>query len=252
MSRGRTGARVALLTLCRVVAGSRPAGHVVLAYHSVGTAAGVSVAQFERQLDWLCSRMRIARLDQLRADGSVTERRAVLTFDDGYLDAHEVVAPMLDERGVPGVFFLTGGRLGGRLDTWAGPLPLMTAAHASDLARRGHEIGGHSMTHVQLTRIDPPAADREIAGCKAVLEEVTGMPVTSFAYPKGQHDAVVRDLVARAGFSTAVTTREGHVAAGADWFQLPRVVVNPDTAMAELTAKTTRALELYQRLLRRT
>ena len=35
-----------------------------------------------------------------------------LTFDDGYASWHESVAPLLEERGIPAVFFVSSGLVG--------------------------------------------------------------------------------------------------------------------------------------------
>jgi peptidoglycan/xylan/chitin deacetylase (PgdA/CDA1 family) len=92
------------------------------------------------------------------------------------------------------------------------------------LATQGHEIGGHSRTHPILPALDDEALAREILGCRERLTDVLGdrSAVRSFAYPNGDHDARARELVARAGFENAVTTRPSRTRAGHDPFQLGR------------------------------
>jgi peptidoglycan/xylan/chitin deacetylase (PgdA/CDA1 family) len=67
-------------------------------------------SMFERQLDWLQRVYTLVGLDALEAalDGArpLPPRAALLTFDDGFADHHEVVLPVLRRRGLTGVFFL--------------------------------------------------------------------------------------------------------------------------------------------------
>jgi peptidoglycan/xylan/chitin deacetylase (PgdA/CDA1 family) len=97
-----------------------------------------------------------------------------------------------------------------------GPLPqnlMMTSEQIADLARRGMDIGAHTVTHPILALLDGPSARREIAAGKARLEEIVGSPVGLFAYPNGKagRDFTERDadLLARHGFKAAVTTEPG-------------------------------------------
>ena len=88
------------------------------------------------------------------------------------------------------------------------------------------EIGGHTITHPILARIDAAEAEREIAGGKAELEAILGEKVELFAYPNGkpvedytaEHVAIAR----RVGFRAAVTTSWGAGRRTSDPFQLPR------------------------------
>jgi peptidoglycan/xylan/chitin deacetylase (PgdA/CDA1 family) len=95
----------------------------------------------------------------------------------------------------------------------------------------GVMIGAHTLTHPMLAKHRAEAARREIAESKAVIEQKLGLPVRHFAYPVGDPgSAGTRDftLAREAGFTTAVTTRPGHLFAehGAHLQALPRVSVN--------------------------
>lgn len=112
-----------------------------------------------------------------------------------------------------------------------GPLPtdiMLTSEQVGELARRGVEIGGHTVAHTILTTLAAATARQEIAAGKQRLEEITGKPVTTFAYPNGRpnrdykacHVAMVREL----GFELAVSTSHGVANSGSDIHQLPRFV----------------------------
>lgn len=112
-----------------------------------------------------------------------------------------------------------------------GPLPddiMLTSQQVGELARRGVEIGGHTVAHTILTTLDDATAEREILAGKQQLESLIGKPVTTFAYPNGRphrdyearHVAMVRKL----GFEVAVSTAHGVANSTSDIHQLPRFV----------------------------
>jgi peptidoglycan/xylan/chitin deacetylase (PgdA/CDA1 family) len=121
-------------------------------------------------------------------------------------------------------------QVAGILDTAdCGPLPvdiMLTSRQVKELAQRGVEIGGHTVAHTILTTLDDERAFDEIKSGKLHLEEITGRPVTSFAYPNGKPG---RDyakhhvpMVQKAGFARAVSTSYGAGVFESDKFQLPR------------------------------
>lgn len=92
-------------------------------------------------------------------------------------------------------------------------------------------LGAHTLTHPRLARIAAAAALDEISGSKAEIEALTGLTIRHFAYPVGDAaSAGLREfaMAAQAGFTSAVTTRPGHVFAGhaAHLHALPRVSLN--------------------------
>ena len=68
-----------------------------------------SVAQFRRDLDFLRRSYEVVGYHDLeRAPGSSNgKQRAVITFDDGLVECHDVVRPLLVEYGLPAIFFIT-------------------------------------------------------------------------------------------------------------------------------------------------
>lgn len=125
---------------------------------------------------------------------------------------------------------LRAEQVAGILDTaTCGPLPtdiMLTSQQLRELARRGVEIGGHTVAHTILTTLEDDQALEEMAQGKHQLEAMIGKPVTSFAYPNGKPErdyaAQHVPLVRQAGFERAVSTAFGVGVAGSDIYQLPR------------------------------
>jgi peptidoglycan/xylan/chitin deacetylase (PgdA/CDA1 family) len=109
---------------------------------------------------------------------------AALTFDDGFSDNLHVLLPLLRELEVPATVFVVSGWLGQRHPH----IPLARVLSASELRElhaAGVEMGAHTRTHPDLSRLSFKAAQEEVAGGRAELEDLLGVPVTAFAYPYG-------------------------------------------------------------------
>jgi peptidoglycan/xylan/chitin deacetylase (PgdA/CDA1 family) len=183
-------------------------------YHSVGDCSDdpyrvtVTPDRLERQLCWLRGRgLRGVSVAELLAARTRGEGQDVvgLTFDDGYADFLADALPLLSRWGCTATLFVLPGRLGGD-NAWdpLGPRkPLLTADGIRRVAAAGVEIGSHGLTHVDLTRADDVMLKAETAGSRAVLEELTGAPVTGFCYPYGTVDRRVMAAVRDAGYDYA-------------------------------------------------
>src|SRR5947207_13616153 len=82
----------------------------VLMYHSVGSdkPASLSADAFRKHMAFVAKSHDYQVVDWLHRDRMQPDRPSVLvTFDDGYLDNHEVAAPIVRDIGVPGLFFIT-------------------------------------------------------------------------------------------------------------------------------------------------
>lgn len=104
----------------------------------------------------------------------------------------------------------------------------LTAAEMRKLSRQpGIGIGAHSVTHPQLTMLDPPGQRREISGSKQQLEALLGEKITGFSYPNGSFSPETEQIVQEAGFEYACGSIENVCYAGSKRYALPRFWV-PD------------------------
>ncbi|GAC1546970.1 MAG: hypothetical protein NVS2B9_14040 [Myxococcales bacterium] len=94
-----------------------------------------------------------------------------------------------------------------------------------ELCAAGWEIGAHTADHTVLTNQPLDEARREIAECKAVLEQGVGRPVRHFAYCNGYYSAGIARALRDSGFVSAVTTEDMPNLPGVDPFALKRKVL---------------------------
>lgn len=124
-----------------------------------------------------------------------SEGMVTLTFDDGRLSQYDNALPILNAAGLKATFFVMS-----RKDP-----SFMSRSQIRDLYAQGHEIGSHSVTHPHLTEIPKSQAKKEIENSKTKLEDVLGGKVVSFAYPYGEFDSQIAQLVENAGYKSART-----------------------------------------------
>jgi peptidoglycan/xylan/chitin deacetylase (PgdA/CDA1 family) len=105
-----------------------------------------------------------------------------LTFDDTF-EPQVDAAARLEAHGLRGTFYVNSPRLH---DGSANPdgSVYMSRAEALDLQARGHEMGGHTLSHLGLTSLPEAERVREIMGDRAQLLSL-GIEARSFAYPSG-------------------------------------------------------------------
>jgi peptidoglycan/xylan/chitin deacetylase (PgdA/CDA1 family) len=130
---------------------------------------------------------------------------AALTFDDGFADNETVLAPLLRELGAPATVFVTTGWMGGEHPDapWA---RLLDAGAVRRLHASGIEIGGHTVSHPDLSALGFEAARDELEAGRRALEAVIDAPVTSAAYPFGRATEETVRACAAAGFRAACRT----------------------------------------------
>jgi peptidoglycan/xylan/chitin deacetylase (PgdA/CDA1 family) len=103
---------------------------------------------------------------------------------------------------------------------------MMKSGQVANLHNAGMEIGGHTVNHPILARLDSREVRNEIATGKETLENIIHAPVRLFAYPNGkpvqdylpEHVEIVKSL----GFEAAVSTAGGAARRCDDLYQLPR------------------------------
>jgi peptidoglycan/xylan/chitin deacetylase (PgdA/CDA1 family) len=111
------------------------------------------------------------------------------------------------------------------------PEALMDAGEIREWLAAGQEIGSHSLTHRNLTKLAGPEAREQIMDSKKKLEDTFGVAVRNFAYPGGKSSPRVRDLVREAGYVTACTTQFGVNTSTTPRFELKRIFCLSESEM---------------------
>ena len=134
-----------------------------------------------------------------------------LTFDDSFAPQLQA-AEILEGHGLRGTFYVNSPRLYDGSAEGAASI-YMSVADALALQERGHEIGGHTLSHPRLTTLPDAERIREVLGDRAQLVGL-GLAARSFAYPSGDAEAdtdpdlggSVFDVLRSSGYSSARDT----------------------------------------------
>lgn len=163
-----------------------------------------------------------AAAELLRTGAPGPERPLAITFDDGYLSVWTHAFPTLERLGFTATVFLnTGGADEEGLPPMEGRERLRWA-QVRRMHEAGFEIGAHSVTHPDLTRLAGPELEREMRGSREAIEAFCGARVDSFAYPYGFHSASVR-AVARRHFTCACSSDLARARSASDPHALERI-----------------------------
>lgn len=209
-------------------------GIPILMYHSIdssGSPVSISKQLFANHVEVLRQRnfevipLREA-LRTLKEKG-VTERKIVLTFDDGFDNFYTDAFPILSKYKMPCTVFLVPNYCGKNND-WPTQLksvprlPLMDWSRVQELSSAQIEFGAHTCTHPFLTRLSPDCAVREIKQSQDVIQEKIGRSVPYFAYPYGNLNRTVRAIVSE-HFEAALGTSLAETTSQDDVYNLSRI-----------------------------
>lgn len=104
---------------------------------------------------------------------------------------------------------------------------MLTWKQVQEMVDNGMDIGGHTMTHLNLPNASSDNAFREITDCKKLIEEKTGHEVHHFSYPNGgnydYYNNTIIDFVKDAGFLTSTTSHNGLANSKSNRFELQRI-----------------------------
>jgi peptidoglycan/xylan/chitin deacetylase (PgdA/CDA1 family) len=182
----------------------------ILTYHKIGSQfelgiTWVTPSRFRKHLDLLSAAgKRFVNASDLVFDGA-DGNGVSLTFDDGYESVYTHGLPEMSGRGITGTVFPVVGSIG-RDNLWDVRLSLKRFRHLSwgqlsQLSRSGFEIGSHTISHRDLTRLDPRKLKRELRDSKHMLEDRISAEVKAIAFPFGRYNSRVTDEAADAGYT---------------------------------------------------
>jgi peptidoglycan/xylan/chitin deacetylase (PgdA/CDA1 family) len=166
-------------------------------------------------------------------------KKIILTFDDGYVDNYNLLFPLLQKYQFTAVIFLVTQQTRNEWGIAEGEpaINLMTAAQMKEMHEYGVEFGGHTRTHVDMTKLTHEKLRDEIAGCKQDVENILNSEVISFSYPFGAFNEQVKKVVKESGFRYGIATKTGPDKLFDDLFQIKRIEVSYRTSLSRFKTK---------------
>ena len=122
-----------------------------------------------------------------------------ITFDDGGISSITQIAPILEEFGWAGHFFVTAGQIGSK--------SFLSGSQIRKLSARGHIIGSHSWSHPsRMSKCSTAELRFEWSESTKRLSDITGETVRSASVPGGFFSRAVAETAAEVGINALFTS----------------------------------------------
>ena len=184
---------------------------IILQYHHVSETTpkvtSVTPAQFKQQMQYLADNgFRVVPLaDVVQAIKSKQElpaKTVAITFDDGYRSIFDTARPILKSFGFPYTLFVSV------TPTAKGYSEMMSWQQLRQLADDGVTIANHSYGHEHLIRKLAGETEAQwlarvkqnLLDTEAELLAKTGQDVKMLAYPYGEYNAALQQLLSELGY----------------------------------------------------
>jgi peptidoglycan/xylan/chitin deacetylase (PgdA/CDA1 family) len=224
----------------------------ILCYHRFGNgtsgkgASGkmtVSASDFAAQLDWLARNdFHVLHLKQLQpwleGKQALPKRSVIITADDGYASFYRIAFPLLKKYNFPATLFVYTDFVG--------------AADAADWSQLQEMVNSglvsvqaHSRTHRNLIERMPGETDEryqqalvsETRVPREMIERKLGAAQPHFAYPYGDANEAVLDVLSRQGAQLGLTVNPGGNGFFAHPLMLKRTMIFGDMSLDDFKAR---------------
>jgi len=173
--------------------------------------------------------------------GEKSGKIVVITFDGGFQNVLINAAPVLNEPGFTATSFIVANQTGGSSvrdsDLSIPPTPCMTEEDVLVWHKMGHEVGAHTLDHVNLLDETPRDALSQILDSKKHREEIIGGRVRSFSYPYGACSLHLSSLVTKCDYSNAVTTHSARCHIHDNPYLRPRIRIQKSHTLPQFLAR---------------
>ncbi|TET16424.1 MAG: polysaccharide deacetylase family protein [Candidatus Cloacimonadota bacterium] len=184
----------------------------ILAYHKVDRSFEWGVtrlypSQFAEQMRFL-RRKGYSSVTLTGAFQSGSIKCVAITFDDAYKELLENAISLMIRYSFTATIFVVTNFVG-KENLWDVNLGFRKFKHMDwsvlrSLCDAGFEIGSHTHTHPDLTKISEVRIREELTVSKNILESKLGVPVRFVSYPFGRYSRRIKEIVEESGYSGAV------------------------------------------------
>ena len=147
------------------------------------------------------------------------QRKILLTIDDGFLSFYKNAWPILKEKKIPFILFVSTREVGA--------FNYMNWEQIRELSKEDFvEIGNHSHTHEYLVDENNELIKKDIETSIAIFEKNLGKNSIFFSYPFGEYSNDFKSIIKNFGFEYAFGQHSGVIDETKDLYELPRYPIN--------------------------
>ena len=147
------------------------------------------------------------------------QRKILLTIDDGFLSFYENAWPILKEKKIPFILFVSTREVGS--------FNYMSWDQIREISQEDFvEIGNHSHTHEYLVDVNDKIIKADIQKSINIFKEKLGKNSDFFSYPFGEYSLNFKNIIKSFGFKYAFGQHSGVIDETKDFHELPRFPIN--------------------------
>ena len=155
--------------------------------------------------------------DQLKKNK--LQRKILLTIDDGFLSFYKNAWPILKEKKIPFILFVSTREVG--------VFNYMTWDQIREISKEDFvEIGNHSHTHEYLVDESNKQIKEDISKSISIFKKNLGKNSAFFSYPFGEYSKDFKKIIKDFGFKYAFGQHSGVMDETKDFYELPRYPIN--------------------------
>ena len=148
-----------------------------------------------------------------------TQRKVLLTIDDGFESFYKNAWPILKEKKIPFILFVSTREVGAS--------NYMTWDQIREIDNEKFvEIGNHSHTHEYLVDENKDIIIADLKKSIAIFKKELGKNSIFFSYPFGEYSLEFKDIVKSLGFKYAFGQHSGVMDETKNFYELPRFPIN--------------------------
>ena len=148
-----------------------------------------------------------------------SQRKILLTVDDGFLSFYENAWPILKEKKIPFILFVSTREVGA--------LNYMSWDQIREISKENFvEIGNHSHTHEYLADERNELIKKDIEKSITIFKKELGKNSDFFSYPFGEYSNDFKKIIKNLGFKYAFGQHSGVMDETKDFYEFPRYPIN--------------------------
>ena len=147
------------------------------------------------------------------------QRKILLTIDDGFLSFYENAWPILKDKKIPFILFISTREIGA--------FNYMTWDQIKEISKEDFvEIGNHSHTHEYLVDENNDLIQKDIEKSISIFKKNLGKNSSFFSYPFGEYSINFKNIIKNLNFRYAFGQHSGVMDETKDLYELPRYPIN--------------------------
>lgn len=225
---------------------------VCFVYHRFGDSrfpsTNISLKDFKEHLIWLADHeyqvLNLSEAIEYLSNDTPVKKTAVITIDDGYKSFFNNGLPLLNQYQFPATLFINTETVGaGDYMNW----DELKVANKQKI-----EIGNHTHSHDYFLNKEPfqryTHFENDIRTAQQLITEHLGVVPKVLAYPYGEFDQKMKDIIKSMGFIGAAAQNSGVLNSIGDTYQIPRFPMSENYAKMFEEKATMQALKVIKKI----